>query len=44
MAHACCGPGYASPEVAMKAEREKFSIPSHYTRVRGLKNQITWQL
>ncbi|MUG97677.1 hypothetical protein F7734_37360 [Scytonema sp. UIC 10036] len=23
MAHACCGPGYASPEVAMKAEREK---------------------
>ncbi|MBD2432897.1 MULTISPECIES: selenium-binding family protein [Fischerella] len=23
MAHACCGPGYASPEAAMKAEREK---------------------
>jgi len=21
--HACCGPGYASPEEAMKAEREK---------------------
>ena len=20
--HACCGPGYASPEAAMKAERE----------------------
>ncbi|ARV57248.1 selenium-binding protein [Nostocales cyanobacterium HT-58-2] len=23
MAHACCGPGYASPEAATKAEREK---------------------
>lgn len=23
MAHACCGPGYASPEAAMSAEREK---------------------
>ena len=23
MAHDCCGPGYASPEAAMKAEREK---------------------
>ncbi|MBD2019546.1 selenium-binding family protein [Leptolyngbya sp. FACHB-36] len=23
MAHACCGPGYASPEAAMNAEREK---------------------
>ncbi|MEQ8998945.1 MAG: selenium-binding family protein [Coleofasciculus sp. B1-GNL1-01] len=23
MSHACCGPGYASPEAAMKADREK---------------------
>ena len=23
MAHACCGPGYASPEAAMQADREK---------------------
>lgn len=23
MAHACCGPGYASPEAAIKADREK---------------------
>lgn len=23
MAHACCGPGYASPEAALKADREK---------------------
>ncbi|TBR62077.1 selenium-binding protein [Westiellopsis prolifica IICB1] len=23
MSHACCGPGYASPEAAIKAEREK---------------------
>ncbi len=23
MAHACCGPGYASPEEAMQAEKEK---------------------
>ncbi|MEQ9235375.1 hypothetical protein [Coleofasciculus sp. E2-BRE-01] len=22
MTHACCGPGYASPEAAMKADRE----------------------
>ncbi|MEO0014505.1 MAG: hypothetical protein RLZZ535_2894 [Cyanobacteriota bacterium] len=23
MAHVCCGPGYASPQAAMKAEPEK---------------------
>jgi len=23
MSHACCGPGYASPEAAIKADREK---------------------
>jgi selenium-binding protein 1 len=39
--HACCGPGYASREAAMKAEREKIlNAIALYTRVPESKSQI----